>query len=258
MNLGHWDGPGPNAPTSYGDAQQRMHDEIAKLASITASTDVLDVGCGFGGSLRRLASQGLGGSLTGVERNAAVMEAAGRLFEPPDGVPIRWLRADACELPFETGAFDVVLSVEAMMHFRSRRRFLAEAARVLRPGGAVAVSDLLIAPDVTAVGHSSPAKVAMALDDGFGPWPEPDATVESVIEHAGEVGLTCTVARDVTRNTQPSAFELPERAEWHGAQAFDQTAPVKLFTALRQHGLISVVYFRFDRPARPPLGRGSR
>lgn len=254
MNLGHWSGTGvaPDAP--YLTAQERMHDEVASLAPVTPSSIVLDVGCGVGGSLRRLASQGLGDRLVGVDRSQPVIAASIELFEPP-AHPIQRIRADACHLPFPDGEFDVVLSIEAMMHFSTRRRFLSEAARVLRPGGALVASDLLIVEDVSDVGHASSAEVAEALDAGFGPWPEPEASVASIAEAAASSGLRCTVARDVTAHTRPSAFELPERAAWQGARAFDLTEPVQLFVELRRRDLIRVVYFRFEKVAGKAPGK---
>jgi len=47
-----------------------------------------------------------------------------------------------CRLPFPDASFNHVLCVEAMFHFASRRTFFAEAARVLKPGGAMVASDI--------------------------------------------------------------------------------------------------------------------
>jgi SAM-dependent methyltransferase len=44
-------------------------------------------------------------------------------------------------LPYPDAGFELVLSIEAMSHYRQPARFLAEAARVLRPGGALIIAD---------------------------------------------------------------------------------------------------------------------
>ena len=52
--------------------------------------------------------------------------------------------ADAVRLPFATGSADIIVSVEAAFHFRSRLSFFTEARRVLRTGGAISFSDIVV------------------------------------------------------------------------------------------------------------------
>ena len=81
------------------------------------------------------------------------------------------MQADACDLPIRDASFDRVLCIEAIFHFASRRTFFLEAARVLRPGGALVLSDMFLAP--SAIALDMPEFCAEAvLRDGFGPWPE--------------------------------------------------------------------------------------
>ena len=50
----------------------------------------------------------------------------------------------SAEMTFESASFDVVLCVEAAMHFRTRLRFFQEAYRLLKPGGTLILTDMLI------------------------------------------------------------------------------------------------------------------
>jgi len=60
------------------------------------------------------------------------------LFPRPGMVGVQ---ADACAaLPFRTGAFDALVSLEGIEHFEDQTEFLRECARVLRPGGAMVLT----------------------------------------------------------------------------------------------------------------------
>jgi ubiquinone/menaquinone biosynthesis C-methylase UbiE len=81
--------------------------------------------------------------LTGLNIDPRQLAAAEAQTTAVNGNQIAWVEADACQLPFEDNSFDRVLAVECIFHFPSREQFLAEAGRVLKPGGYVAVSDFV-------------------------------------------------------------------------------------------------------------------
>lgn len=115
---------------------------IVAPAALQPGQRVLDAGCGVGGAARLLAREhgvevlGLTISTAQVERASALTASAGL----DDLVAVRWGDcADA--LPAEDASVDAVLAIESACHFTDRPRFLAEARRVLRPGGALLVSD---------------------------------------------------------------------------------------------------------------------
>jgi len=102
---------------------------------------ILDVGCGYGISPILLALLGAHES-HGVDCQARALQTfQGVLDALPLRLPVHPMLADAAALPYTDGYFDVVLAVEAISHFRRVDDFLAEAARVLRPGGALIISD---------------------------------------------------------------------------------------------------------------------
>ena len=102
-----------------------------------AGADVVDVGCGDGFHLPLFAGAA---SVTGVEPHAPlVARARARLAGHPG---IRVLEAGAAALPLPDASVDLVHARTAYFFGRGCEPGLAEAQRVLRPGGAVAVVDL--------------------------------------------------------------------------------------------------------------------
>ncbi len=96
---------------------------------------ILDVGCGRGfylNFLHRLTSC----SLVGVDLDPAVLLRARRHL--PTSVTL--LQADATSLPFPAASFDKMILSEILEHLPEERPALAEAHRVLRPGGVLAVT----------------------------------------------------------------------------------------------------------------------
>ena len=106
---------------------------------------VLDLGCGFGrhafGALRRGADVVAGdlgrAELAEVASMVTAMRAAGEIPGEAVGCPAA---ADARRLPFADGAFDRIIAAEVLEHIADDGAALAELARVLRPGGTLAVT----------------------------------------------------------------------------------------------------------------------
>jgi SAM-dependent methyltransferase len=105
-------------------------------AQYTAEKDVLEVACGAGLGLAWLAERARRVAAGDVdEKNCRIARESHR-----GQANIRVQRMDALELPFDAGSFDVALLFEAQYYLADLPRFLAEARRVLRPGGALLIS----------------------------------------------------------------------------------------------------------------------
>jgi len=105
---------------------------------------VLDVGCGAGFLANHLAGEGH--HVVGMDMSVGSLRAArsgplrGRSPSLPGTFPDAlsrkaWLAADAYRLPFADGSFDAVCALDFLEHVTAPHRVIAEAARVLRPGG---------------------------------------------------------------------------------------------------------------------------
>ena len=206
VHLGYWRHPPelsvPCAPGEFTEAQARLTEKMIDLAPIRGRHRVLDVACGLGGSLAMLAASRDELKLTGLNIDRRQLEIC-RSISPPAGGSLNLVEADACALPFAALSFDQVLCIEAMFHFRSRRSFLAEAARVLRPGGRLVLSDILLC-DPGAAAPWPAEVVASALQHDYGPWPEPWVDAANVKRAAAAAGLTPDIELDWTAQTLPS------------------------------------------------------
>ena len=104
-------------------------DRIAAIVSPEGPIGrALDVACGTGQSTRALAARAI--EVVGADLSSEMLRHA-----PP---PMAYVRAKAEELPFAARAFDLI-TVGHAFHWLDWRRFLAEASRVLRPGGWLAI-----------------------------------------------------------------------------------------------------------------------
>ncbi|MEV6756527.1 class I SAM-dependent methyltransferase [Streptomyces sp. NPDC051214] len=122
---------------------QQAGDRIADL--LGPRSTVLDLGSGYGGSSRALAERfgcrvvALDLSEEHNQRHRAVNARRGldHLIEVETG--------SLNDLPYDSGRFDAVWSLEVLCHVADRDRALQEAARVLRQGGAMIFSDIMAA-----------------------------------------------------------------------------------------------------------------
>lgn len=138
-------GPDGRAKVDRRQAQIDLIEELLTFAQVFRAGDpapetVLDLGCGIGGStcylLAKGAGRGVGVTLSPVQADRAQVRAQQLGF----GDRAQFQVANALDLPFADGSFDLVWSLESGEHLPDKSQFLREACRVLKPGGKLIVA----------------------------------------------------------------------------------------------------------------------
>ncbi|CAN6461363.1 unnamed protein product [Victoria cruziana] len=148
MHHGFYD-PHGHASLSLDDhrsAQIRMIEEALRFARVPDADDarrgpknIVDVGCGIGGSSRYLAKK-YGAKCQGITLSPIQAQRANELsISQSLGNLVSFQVADALDQPFLDGQFDLVWSMESGEHMPNKKKFVSELARVAAPGATIII-----------------------------------------------------------------------------------------------------------------------
>jgi SAM-dependent methyltransferase len=232
FNVGYWEAETAGQEAACLALLSRLLDTVPPGAR-----RVLDVGCGLGAGTREIRMRQAGAFVVGI--NVSTRQLAVCRYLAAD---CHFVCMDAARLGFTDGLFDSVLSVEAAFHIRTREAFLREAARVLRPGGRIALSDILL---------TDPSLL--------GEWMVPPenrvASIEDYSTLLAEAGFADAIVEDATRPCWAAFCEqrvrvLLDRASLvGGADGKAAAALADYFTHLGRAGLNHYVLASATKPA---------
>lgn len=175
---------------------------VADATGIGEGTHVLDVGCGSGEFCRLAAARGAQAS--GIDVAEGMIEVARRLAPDAD------LRVGAMEnLPWDDDSFDVVVGFNSFQFAADLIAALAEARRVARPGGEVAICNWSRPQDSELLAIMGALRDLQPLPPPGAPPPEPRAT--------GEPGMLEDLAREAGLDPGSAGevdvpYEVPDQA----------------------------------------------
>ncbi|MFN8531984.1 MAG: class I SAM-dependent methyltransferase [Dehalococcoidia bacterium] len=266
LNLGFW----RDQPSSYREAGDALATELVTFAGLKPlepgkrrrKTLAIDVGFGFG-EQDVLWARRFGLTLTGLNLTPPQIErAAERVRREGLEGRVSYLRANATSMPIGSGVAGLVLALECAFHFHLREDFFREAFRVLKPGGVLAVADLVTNSDL--FGGTSPRSLGrrLVIEVGRRFWHIPAANLygpDVYRSHLEAAGFAEVEIRSIGADTFPGIRSLMQAGQTLERFPVHERPLVQLageaFAIPYQAGWIDYVLVRAIKPGRAARSR---
>lgn len=246
---------GPVAAEYAASAVHAGGPDLAALVEVVAAAGAmraLDVGCGAGHTALALAPHVV--SVVALDLTEAMLDQARRLAVERGVTNLVFQHGDAEHLPFPDESFDLVTSRYAAHHFPRPAAALREIVRVLRPGGAFLLIDVVAPPEPLLDTHLNTIELlrdpSHVRDHSVDDWRRMFASAGLCAELPGEWPLRLAFAPWIARMRTP-----PERAALIRAMFENAPHEVRAGLAIEPDGSFSVptALLRGLKPLEPRL-----
>jgi ubiquinone/menaquinone biosynthesis C-methylase UbiE len=187
---------------------EQMNREVLDRLHLTTETPrILDMGCGLAATLRAIARQIPAAEFHGITLVPWQLEQARRLNQAdPRTATIKLSLADYEHTAFPSESFDAVYAIESSCYSagHSKKRFLREADRLLRPGGRLVVADGFVGPGKF---RGPQQAIYHRLCDCWAI--QTMGHIDAFVQQLGRSGFRDIVVEQVQARVTPSVFHVP-------------------------------------------------
>ncbi len=184
-NIGYWD----DQTTNQNSAAENLQDALLEMIPQKAGR-ILDAACGMGASTKRLMNYYAPENIWAINISEKQIKSTQK-NAPGCNAKVM----SAVEMGFEDDFFDAIECIEAAFHFETRKKFLEESMRILKPGGTLVLSDVLMTSKHRLEQHAV--------------FPDPKnhiQTAEEYEELLRDTGFKNVVVKDVSREVWGAHF----------------------------------------------------
>ncbi len=140
----------------------KLTEKLLEFVKMEESQAFLEIGCGNGLVTKHLAEE-YSASVTGIDIDPQQIELARNSVNGMEN--LRYLEANAADLPFKEGSFNVVFSFGVLHHIKDWLDALKEVKRVLKPGGYFVYADIIYPEKITKMDSTSSISFGLVTID---------------------------------------------------------------------------------------------
>lgn len=199
MHYGYWEEDTKN----FRESLRGMNTALSSFGEITANHKVLDAGCGVGGSSVFLAKE-IGCRVDGITLSQKQVESATKnAAEKGVSELTAFSLNDFTATDFPDNSFDIIWTLEAVVHANDKSDFLKEAYRLLKPGGRVVMGEYFKTE------KQLNSKEKKTLQKWLNAWAIEDiCSVAEFTSKAQDAGFAEVKFKNVTPNIRKSAWRM--------------------------------------------------
>lgn len=177
--------------------EHAIHDDVMSLPLLTELSDasVIDIGCGSGPMVRRIATKLKNGAVYGIDPTAKMIEHAKAKTPDFSHVKVEFIQTGAARLPFDACCIDVVLALNSLHHWPDVAQGLEEIYRVMRQGASLLIVDEIF--DETVELHKPNEQLEQDLEAHIHAYKQPENII-TALKQAGFAEITHQVFKQTT------------------------------------------------------------